>query len=280
MGDKHMKLHELVTNREFKILLKPKGLDRRSCITKLTDEIISLCKEEKLPFSYLDNATTGLRNIYFYDTPGEDLRLNNIILRVREYRQNVWVDDFCEVTLKCRTNDITQSIKFDPTAKKGLQSRVRLKEEILRNADVGSKREIYSHNAILDTVPLDRLFDRSFGSVSTFFPDLKNIPIDKRAPVRIVGGRTNKILEACMPLGNIVFGNGVQAHIDIAIWMRSVGDPMVGELSFAYKINKLNQSETKAHKRADKFFKKLQFQLVDWLEIGTTKTALIYGKPE
>lgn len=109
-----MKLHQLVTNREFKLLIKPDGLDRRSRITSLSDQIVQFCKKSKVEFFHIDNAGTGLRNIYFYDTPGEDFRQNNIILRIRESRQNVWVDDWCEVTLKCRTHDIEQSSKFNP----------------------------------------------------------------------------------------------------------------------------------------------------------------------
>jgi hypothetical protein len=275
-----MKPDALITNREFKLLIKPKGLDRRSRITALSDQILKFCKKSKVDFFHLDNASTGLRNIYFYDTPSEDFRRNNIILRVRESRQNVWVDDFCEVTLKCRAHDLSESSKFDPKPKKSIKSRLRLKEEILRGDGIGTKRSIYSNNAILDAIPIDSLFDRSLSSAMKFFPGLITLPIDKKLPLRIVGGSTNKILEACLPLGNLVFGDGVQAHCDIAIWMKSVGDPIVGELAFAYRVNDENRAQAKAHKRADKFFKKLQIELADWLEIGSTKTALVYGKPE
>lgn len=269
-----------ITNREFKLLIKPQGLDRRSRITALSDQILNFCKKNKVDFFHLDNAQTGLRSIYFYDTPGEDFRRNNIILRVRESRQNIWVDDWCEVTLKCRTGDIGQSNQFNPAPKKSIKSRLRLKEEILRGDAIGSTRSIYSNNAILDAVPLDSLFERSLSSVIKFFPGLAKLPIDKKKPLRIVGGSTNKILEACLPLGNLVFGDGVQAHCEIAIWMRSVGDPIVGELAFSYRVNDANRKQAKAHKRADKFFKKLQIELAHWLEIGSTKTALVYGKPE
>jgi hypothetical protein len=274
------KLDPSITNREFKLLIKPQGLDRRSRITTLSDQILKFCKESKVDFFHLDNASTGLRNIYFYDTPGQDFRQNNIILRVRESRQNVWVDDFAEVTLKCRAHDYSQASSFDPTPIKKIKARIRFKEEILRGDELGSKRQIYSNNAILDAVPIDNLFDRSFDSVSQFFPELGKLSIDKKAPLRIVGGSTNKILEACLPIGNLVFGDGVQAHCEIAIWMKSVGDPMVGELAFSYRVNDENRAQAKAHKRADKFFKKLQIELKDWLEIGSTKTALVYGKPE
>ena len=201
-------------------------------------------------------------------------------MRVRESRQNVWVDDFAEVTLKCRAHDLVQASSFNPSPKKKIKSRIRFKEEILRGDQLGTQRKIYSNNAILDAVPIDDLFVRTFDSISKFFPDLGKLAIDMKTPLRIVGGSTNKILEACLPMGNLVFGDGVQAHCEIAIWMKSVGDPMVGELAFSYRVNDENRAQLKAHKRADKFFKKLQIELADWLEIGSTKTALVYGKPE
>jgi hypothetical protein len=129
-------------------------------------------------------------------------------------------------------------------------------------------------------VPIDKLFDRSLNSACKYFPGLAKLLIDKKTPLHIVGGSTNKILEACLPLGNLVFGSGVQAHCEIAIWMKSAGDPIIGELAFSYRVNDENRNQEKAHKRADKFFKKLQIELADWLEIGSTKTALIYGRPE
>ena len=100
-----MKLHKSITNREFKLLIKPKGLDRRRKITELSDQILKFCIKSKVDFFHLDNATTGLRNIYFYDTPGEDFRRNNVILRVRESRQNDWVQDRSEETHKSRSHE-------------------------------------------------------------------------------------------------------------------------------------------------------------------------------
>ncbi len=275
-----MKSKPLITNREFKLLIKPQGLDRLSRVTALSDQIIQFCHKNKVGFFHIDNATTGLRNIYFYDTPGEDFRHNNVILRVRESRQNIWVDDWCEVTLKCRAYDLDTVSKFDPTPKKSIKSRLRLKEEILRGDAIGSSKSMYSNNAILDAVPIDDLFDRTLSSVCKFFPGLTALAIDKKSPLGIVGGTTNKILEVSLPLGNLVFGDGVQAHCDFAIWLRSIGNPIIGELSFSYRVNEDNRAQVKAHKRADKFFKNLQTELTDWLEIGSTKTALVYGKPE
>ena len=274
------KPHKRITNREFKLLIKPQGLDRLNRITELSEQIHLFCIKKKIGFFHLDNANTALRNIYFYDTANEHFRQNNLILRVRESRQKIWVDDWCEVTLKHRSHEIKDAIAIDPSPKKGLKCRLRLKEEILRGDKLGSTRILYSNNAVLDAVPLDSIFDRSFASISRFFPKLKIESLEKKTPVRIVGGSTNKILEACLPLGNLIFGDGVEAHCEIAIWMRSVGDPIVGELAFAYRVTDENRVQVKAHKRADAFFSALQFELEKWLEIGSTKTALVYGKPE
>lgn len=273
-------MNKKITNREFKLLLKPEGLDRRSRINQFTALFAAFCERSKVDLFHLDNASTGLRSVYFYDTPGEDFRRNQLILRVRESRQNVWVDDWCELTLKCRAPSLKSSLSYEPLPKTFHTVRSRLKEEILRGDELGTTRTIYSNNSIIDSMPVDDVFDRDFASVSKFYPDLKRLNLDPKLPVRIVGGRTNKILEACLPIGNLVFGNNVQAHCDIAIWMRSVGDPIVGELAFAYRVNDQNRESEKSHKRADKFFSQLQIAIKDWLQIGSTKTALIYGKPE
>jgi inorganic triphosphatase YgiF len=103
-----MKLNKKITNREFKLLLKPEGLDRRSRINQLISLFTSFCERSEVDLFHLDNASTGLRSVYFFDTPGEDFRRNNLILRVRESRQNVWIDDWCEVTLKCRASSLKE----------------------------------------------------------------------------------------------------------------------------------------------------------------------------
>ena len=278
MKEEEYKLDKRVTNREFKLLLKPKGLDRRSRITQLAAQLDVLCAKSKIPFYHLDNANTGLRNVIFYDTPGEDLRQHNLILRVRESRQNVWVDDWCEVTFKCRADSVAAALAFNPSPSAAHKARLRFKEEILLGVEVGSARSIFSNNAVLDTVPIDAVFKKNLPSAVRFFPELARLGGSKATPIRIVGGRTNKILEACLPLGTLVFGRGVQAHCDVAIWMRSVGEPIISELAFSYRVTDDNRKDSKAHQRADQFFKDLQRAFDAWLQIGSTKTDLVYGE--
>ena len=63
-------------------------------------------------------------------------------------------------------------------------------------------------------------------------------------------------------------------------WFRTVGDPMIGELAFAYHVNKHNRKDMSAHHKADEFFKKLQQFFTKDLAQGTTKTAMMYGSKE
>lgn len=135
-------------------------------------------------------------------------------------------------------------------------------------------------NAIMDSVPVDQVFEGKMGSLVRLFPDLGRLELKPEVPVSVVGGKANKILEACLPLGNIVFGPNVSAHIDVAIWMRSVGEPIVGELAFSYRVQKTNRDDSAAHQLADKFFKNLQLAIPEWLVEGSTKTALVYGSEE
>jgi hypothetical protein len=273
-------LNPRITNREFKLLLKPEGLDHRSQINRLIYLVTAFCETSKVELLPIDNAATSLRNVYFYDSKAQDLRRHKVILRIRESRRTIWVDDWCEVTLKCRADSFEQAVSLDPTPKSTHHVKLRLKEELLRGEAIGSVRKIYSNNAIIDSVPVEDVFERSFGSIVERFPGLAKLKIPVKTPMPVVGGRSNKILEALLPLGNLVFGEGVQAHFDVSIWMRSVGEPIIGELAFAYRVTDANRDNTKAHKRADKFFVSLQQAIPKWLSDGSTKTALIFGQPE
>ena len=279
-SDELQKLDKRITNREFKLLLKPRGLDRRHRITELQTEIHNLCEEQGLLFTIPETLNSGMRNIYFVDTLDNALHRNKLIFRVRESRKEAWTDDWCEVTFKCRSEDINRAWDLNPIPKTDIPFRIRFKEEILKDGPIGSIRRLYSHNAIVDHVPVERANKRKLSALVPVFPGLAelNLPFDER--LRIVGDAKNKVLEACVTLGNIAFSDTVHAHCEIAIWFHTVGDPMVGELAFAYRVHKKNRKDINAHRLADQFFKKLQEFFAKDILMGTTKTAMIYGIKE
>ena len=278
--DAFKKLDRRITNREFKLLLKPRGLDRHHRIAELQKAIQNLCDESGLVFSIPETLLSGMRNIYFFDTPDNALRTNKLILRVRESRKQMWTDDWCEVTFKCRSEDIDRAWDLNPIPKTEIPFRIRFKEEILKDGPIGSIRRLYSHNAIMDQVPIERVTTRKLSSLAKIFPGLTEINLPFEEKIRVVGNQKIKVLEACVNLGTIVFSKSVHAHCDIAIWFRTVGDPMIGELAFAYHVDKRNRKDIDAHRAADEFFKKMQQFFAKDIAQGTTKTAMIYGSKE
>lgn len=274
------KLDKRITNREFKLLLKPTGLDRHHRIAELQTAIHNLCEETGLLFTIPETLNSGMRNIYFVDTQDAALRRNKLILRVRESRKQIWTDDWCEVTFKCRSDDLERAWELNPIPNSELAYRLRFKEEILKDGPIGSIRRLYSHNSIMDEVPMDRVTARPLSQLVKFLPGLAevNLPFEKK--LGIVGTQKNKVLEACVTLGNIAFSDKVHAHCEIAIWFHTVGDPMIGELAFAYRVNKKNRKDIEAHRMADNFFKKMQQFFAREIAEGTTKTAMIYGGKE
>ena len=274
------KIDKRITNREFKLLLQPDGLDRHSRIGLLQQAIHELCEASGIVFSSPETMVGGLRNVFFVDTHDGAFHRNKLILRVRESRSNIWLDDWCEVTFKCRSENIDRAWDYNPVPHSDLAHRIRFKEEILKDGAIGSIRRIFSHNSVIDSVPAELLTRQKLHRLATVYPGLSsvNLPLDKTA--QMVGGRRNKILEACVTLGHIAFSESVLAHCEIAIWFRAIGKPMVGELAFAYRVNKANRRDIAAHQRADEFFRKLQSHFADQLAIGTTKTAMVYGSHE
>lgn len=276
------RIDKSITNREFKLLLKPDGLERRKTVAGYQTFMQDFCKQQKVEYLPLETAATGLRNVTFYDTPDEDLRGNRVILRVRASRKDLWVDEWCEVTLKRRHDDFETAAAFDPKPhfEGDVRTRMRFKEEILRGSDPDQPRSIYSNNAIINTVPIDRLNTNRIGEIYSIFPGLKALEISADKNLGKVGGAENTILEACLPLGMITFDDEMVAHCDLGVWFRSAGVPLVAELAYAYHVNPKNRKNRKAHIKANRFFARLQEALRDHLYEGSTKTALVYGKPE
>lgn len=274
------KIDKRITNREFKLLFKARGLDRHHRVTELQTQLHQLCEEQGLTFTSPETMNSSLRNIFFVDTDDFALRRNKLILRVREPRVNTWTDDWCEVTFKCRSEDIDRAWALNPMPRAETPHRVRFKEEILKDGPIGSMRFLYSHNAVLDRVPFHQAHLRKLAKVAEIFPGMQEVNLPLEKPLQLVGTKRNMVLETCVTLGNIAFSPSVHAHCEIAIWFHSVGEPMIAELAFAYRVHKENRKDSKAHARANAFFLKLQEFFAKDLALGTTKTALVYGSKE
>jgi len=52
---------------------------------------------------------------------------------------------------------------------------------------------------------------------------------------------------------------------------------LIGELSYAYELPRSGGLPPESLQRCDQFFEQLQTGLPDWVELGLTKNAVVYG---
>lgn len=263
-----------ITNREFKLLLKPERFLTRKALLEFNELVAASAARLGVRYEPFDSLDSQLRIVQFYDTAAQDLRKNKLIFRIRQVRQGGWPDESWEVTFKCRAPELGAAAGFDSSSKFPQQKK-KFKEEILRGDSAGSMTSIYSNNCILEspaldpTVPLEKMADA--------FPHVKALGLDGNAQLSIVNGA--KIFEIEAKLGNLFFGHHTMATATLAVWARPIPDrfePLVAEFGWSYHP----VADAKAHEAdlaADEFFKAIQLPLKDWLTTGTTKTALIYG---
>jgi len=112
-------------------------------------------------------------------------------------------------------------------------------------------------------------------TLSRVFPALS--ALKKEDDERIALVSETIVEEVLLELGQLDFGNGTLAKCNIALW-RTRGEhmPLVGEFAFQVKFKRKKDVSEKAKKLCEQFFVKLQYDVKDWLSLGTTKTGIVY----
>jgi hypothetical protein len=78
--------------------------------------------------------------------------------------------------------------------------------------------------------------------------------------------------------GAFDFGHGFGAKATISIWRcRQYETTLTGEFAFQARFHNLDAVHQKAKARSEEFFREVQLRAPDWVALGTTKTAVIYG---
>jgi hypothetical protein len=267
----------LITNREFKLLLKPERFPARSALLEFNALLEAESARLGVRYEPLDPINSQLRVVQFYDTPDQTLRKNHLIFRVRQLRDGGWPDDSWEVTFKLRHPDEAKAAEFDSSSTFPHQQRRKFKQELIHGSALGSIVSIYSNNCILESPQLD--LSLPLERLATMFPHMSTLGLNMDQQLSIVNGA--KIFEIEANLGNFIFGKHTTATATLAVWARPVPDrfePLVAEFGWSYHPNRSGPAKgKKADKAADDFFKAIQLPLTDWIAPGTTKTALIYG---
>ncbi|MGH7950219.1 MAG: hypothetical protein ACREQF_13410 [Candidatus Binataceae bacterium] len=262
--------------REYKLLLNPDRFKDHHAphkFWKLAHHTagnvgIDIDKLEELP-------DPRIRDVEFFDTPHFKLYQNGFILRRRrEYKHGVPQSSY-EVVLKFRHPDRAVAVKTDVRPLLPSNHVIKFKEEILLpHDDAIGMRRIYSHSCELDT-PHESLL-RQFHTTEQVFPALRHIGANSKVALVKVHGAVieERLYEIC----EIDFGGKLSAKATLAVWRaRTAEHPMVAELSFQLRFDRLEDAHRKPLERSELFYTGLQSTASDWIQRGTTKTALVYG---
>lgn len=262
--------------REFKILLKPDHFTQAHHFKEF-GKLLRHAAEDLDVALYTDKvlATRNqLREVVFYDTHRFDLYNHAFILRKRTLYDDGFASGAPELALKFRHVDLATAAAVDVRPHGSGRAEIKFKEEILPLTDrLGGARSLYSHNVVLTLT--SATIDPSVKHIAQTFPCLQQVDLQGRTLALVNDVTVEEVLH---DLGELHFGHGVQGKANVAVWRRRADErPLIGEFAFQCKFKRADELHTKASKHADRFFLGLQHAVRDWVQLGTTKTRVVYG---
>jgi hypothetical protein len=229
-----------------------------------------------LSTSHLEGQRPEIREVVFLDT--EDFRLYNnaFILRRRiSYEDGFPVGD-PEVVFKFRHPDLQMAADLDVRPHIPGVYKIKFKAEALPLKDkMGGMRILYSHNAEFGLSQIKQADRTAMATYVQLFPCLA--PLKKHDGDRLELVNQTIVEEVLFDLGKLDFGKGVIAKNDLGLW-RARGDhqSLVGEYAFQAKFDRRDDLHPKVQRRVEEFFTSLQSLGHDWVELGATKTGIVY----
>jgi hypothetical protein len=265
-----------VTYREYKLLLRSEHFSRPAQFHKFWKITRHTAKTLGVEIGKIGKPIeTHLREVLFFDTPKLRLYNHGFILRRRMFYKKGLPQSNHELTLKFRHPDRQTAAAVDVRPLLPCTHTIKFKEEVLsERGKPGGVRTIYSHGCELDTPNV--ILTQSFESITQVFPALLQTGAKAKTLLSIVNGVA--IEEILVNFGEIDFGGKVTAKATLAIWRnRMTQEHLVGEYSYQIKFSGLDDFQGKPRELSEAFFLKLQENAHEWLHLGTTKTAMVYG---
>lgn len=262
--------------REFKILLKPDHFTQAHQFKEFGKLLRHAAAELDVAL-FTDQVLSQrnqVREVVFYDTHHFDLYNHAFILRKRTLYEDGFARGAPELALKFRHVDRATAAAVDVRPQESDAARVKFKEEILPLADrLGGVRTLYSHNVVLTLT--SATIDPSVKHIAQTFPALRRVDLQGRTLALVNDVAVEEVLH---DLGELHFGHGVRGRANVAVWRRRADEkPLIGEVAFQCKFKRADELHAKASRHADKFFLGLQHAVRDWVQLGTTKTRVVYG---
>jgi len=266
--------HDEVQYREHKVILAPARLASAKSFTDFAKLVRHAAKELDVALFHGDLPHSfRVREVLFYDTPGADLYEHSFILRRRTFYREGWPEGDPELTFKFRHVDLERAAEVD-VRPHGLPTyRVKFKDEILPLRDrLGGLRSLFSHNVVA-TAPA--AMPRTMGELAALFPAVGVLALAARTPLQLVSNLA--VEEVSADVGQVNFGHGLEAKATLAMWRdRGSHAPLSGEFSYQCKFQRYDDLHAKSRKRSEEFFVALQQVARDWVQVGVTKTGVVY----
>jgi hypothetical protein len=216
-----------------------------------------------------------VREVLFFDTPAYDLYNNHFIVRLRTLYHDGWPMGTPELTVKFRHAELERAAAVDIRPALAGETRIKFKQELLPLKDrLGDIRSIYSHNSVL-ALPREAM-NFALENITHAFPAFREVEAKGTGPIALVNDMA--VEEVQVNVGLTHFGHHYNGKTTIAVWRsRKLETPVCGEFAFQCKFKKSDDLHPDTLAKADAFHKELQMKAADWVLLGTTKTAMVYG---
>ncbi len=263
---------------ECKLILKPNHFTSRQSLFDFVKVLKRPAKETGVYFEPVtfQERPLAIREVLFIDTHDFQLYNNAFILRRRIPYQDGFPIGFPEIVCKYRHPDPQMAAALDMRPHIPGDYRIKFKAEALPLKDgLGGIRMLYSHNVefhLNTAVVADRM---SMERIAEALPALHHIAFTRGERAELVGGTI--VEEVLQDIGMLDFGNRMSAMANVALW-RNRGDhsPLIGEFAFQLKFRRREDLTDEALGRAEAFFLALQNEARDWIQLGATKTGVVY----
>ncbi|MGO9264844.1 MAG: hypothetical protein ACLQBA_08165 [Candidatus Binataceae bacterium] len=267
---------DVVHYREYKILLQPDRFTSKRDFLDFWEDANKTLNKLGLQVETAPHAfDSQVREVLFYDTPQFDLYNHHFILRKRTFYDQGWPLPGHELTFKYRDPDLSATAAVDVRPKLGGHDEIKFKEELLLKRDrLGGMRSVYSHGCVLTSPGIE--VDRGIEDITRAFPTLKRIDISPRTKMKLVNNVA--VEEVQNTIGMIHFHHHFKGKVTIAIWRsRALEKSLSGEFAFQCKFDRLEEVSKEAIELSEEFYKRVQLDCAEWIKLGTTKTAMVYG---
>jgi hypothetical protein len=267
---------DVIHYREYKILLQPERFTSKRDFLEFWEDVEKSAKRLNLKIDLDKRAFhSQVREVLFYDTPAFDLYNNHYILRKRTFYDEGWPRAEHELTLKYRNPELKAAATVDVRPHLGGHHEVKFKEEVLLERDhLGGMRSVYSHGCVLISPKIE--LDRGIEDIAAAFPALRSVDVRPKTTIELVNSVA--VEEVQNTIGFIHFAHHYKGKATIAVWRnRALEKSLSGEFAFQCKFERLEEVHSSSLELSEEFYKQVQLDCAEWIKLGTTKTAMVYG---